>query len=360
MSEIEAAIKSSISSLPGSEASMSSAATDSASTESADTASTESTDSTTTDTDTTTTETAPTHGTTDVVDPAAAAASTEPRADPDSLEGLAQEMAGKRDNRIPHSRVTKIVENQVKKALAESEQKYARYNTPEFHNEQRAMQVADKNPEQFLRALVQVDPRYAELLQGSRLVGGTEDAGGDGTAGKKTAPAGDIEADIQLSDGTLAYSAEAQQRREDALIARMEAAFDKRMGERFKDVQPLVDERRQNELRREAGERVAGRIERARKWPGFNENAEAIAAKVNEATKRGEFMDLHDAYIEVVIPKFRTDEATTRAKVVAEMNKQAAAAGRVGPSGGSVVKETTASDEDPITAAIKDSIKGLK
>lgn len=362
---IESAISSSIASLPGSDASTSSSAS------SSDSSSPDTSTGDTTATDTTATDT-PVATTTDgqppaveTVDPnAAAAAAVDPNLDPDSLEGLAKEMAGKRDNRIPHSRVTKIVDNQVKKAVAQVEQKYARYNTPEFQNEQAAMKVADTNPEQFLQAIVKIDPRYADLLAGAKVLGGGGVVQSEVVEKKPVAAATaeNVEPDIQLSDGTLAYSAEAQQRREEALVARVtaqfEEQFEKRFGERFKDVEPIVAERRQSTMRREAEQRVEQRIEKATKWPGFNENKEAIGAAVMEATRRGEFLDLHDAYIQVVIPKFKADEAAQREKIVAEMNKAAAAAGRVGPAGGEAPKkEAAGSDDDAITAAIKESIR---
>jgi predicted nucleic acid-binding protein len=369
---IESAISSSIASLPGSEASLSG----SGGGESNDTG-----ESTAVDTGDSGESVVPGSGdgavaTGDgtVQTPAVAATDAVAVTSPadDSLDGLKAELAGKRDNRIPYSRVTKIVANAEKaaeaKVRAEVEAEVAPYRTVEFKNERAAARLADENPERYLQALAQVDPRYAELLQGAKVLGSAAPARGakpqqQAQGGAAARAVADVEPDIQLADGTLGFSAEATMRREaalkEAVREEMRELFDSTITERLKDVEPIVKERRVNALRAEAAERVSGRIAAAEKnWPGFGESKAAIGAYIDAATKRGEQVSLHDAYIAVVMPKYRTDEATMRAKIHAEMNKAASATSRVAPGAGvNKDEQAAASDDDPITAAIRSSIR---
>lgn len=283
----------------------------------------------------------------------------------DSLDTLKNELAGKRDNRIPYSRVTKIVENAEKKVRAEYEAEVAPYRTPEFQNGVRAMQLADEKPDKFLSALVQADPRYAELLAGAKFLAGGE---GAPAASSRTAPVevpeGSLDPDIQLADGTLGYSADTTKAVVQQAVAKVRAEmaeeFRAMLKEEMKGVEPLVTRERQAQMRGEAAERVSKRIAAAEKWPGFTENKEPIAEYINAATKRGERVDLHEAYIAVVMPKFRTDEATVRAKIVAEMNKAAGAATRVAPGPAKPAVVAADSSIDPVEAAIRESIASLK
>ncbi len=369
---ITAAINSSISSLPGADTSASSSSSSSsdAGSGSTDTGATGDTpaapvsDTPITDGDAVATPPA--------ADPAAVAAADKP-IDPvsppdDSLEAVTKELAGKRDNRIPHSRVSKIVENAVAKATKDTEAKYARYNTPEFQNEQVAMRVADEDPGTFLQAMAKADPRYAELLAGSKALGGAAAPAGKTPPAAAPVEIADVEPDIQLSDGTLGFSADASKKRETALRAEFKQRedalrdeFKQMLSESLAPVEPLVTRERREKLRGEAATRVAAGIERARReWPGFTEHQDAVAKVYTEATQRGETITLHDAYIKAVFPLMQADEAKVRAKIIAEMNRNADGSTRITPASQPKVELAGREDVDPITAAINASIAGLK
>lgn len=360
---IEAAITSSIASLPGSDASSggsssSSTAVADTSTDSGSSSSSSSSSATPiSDADASAAGTPAVAATEKPPVPAADVPVAEVGATPDAdtLDGIKAELAGKRDNRIPYSRVTKIVEAAEKKVRAEFEAEVAPYRTPEFQNGLAAMEVADQSPERFLQAMAQADPRYADLLTGSKALAGAGPAAGKAPAAAAAVPEGGMDPDIQLADGTLGFSAEVSQRREDAL----RAEFKEMLAESRKDVEPILSERRADALRHEAAGRVSQRIAKAEKWPGFTENREGIAEAITAATKRGEKLDLHDAYIQVVIPKFRADEAKVRAAVVADMNKDAAAATRISPASSAKVEGPSGGDVDPVEQAIRESIRGL-
>lgn len=293
-----------------------------------------------------------------------AVAPAAPTAAEETLETLTAELAGKRDNRIPYPRVKKIIDNQVKKAVTEVEQQYAQFRTPEFQNGITAMRVADENPAQFLAALAQADPRYAELLAGARVLAGAQQPQQQGRRQaqqpQQQPMQGDVEPDIQLSDGTLGYSADATRRLLAAERAKMEDAVLSRFEDRLKSLEPIEQEHRINTLRAEAAQRVSQQIAAAEQWPGFAESKELIAKAITDATKAGKVLSLQDAYIQVVIPKFRADENTVRQKVLSELKKAPAASSGAPGAGSKAATVNVVPGVDPVEAAIKASIAGIK
>lgn len=284
-----------------------------------------------------------------------------PEAKEETLDTLKEELAGKRDNRIPYSRMTKIVANQVRKAEEAVRTQYAQYETPEFQNGLQALRVADESPEQFIQALVQADPRYAELLAGSKVLGVQQAA----PAARQAAPqiGGDVQPDIQLSDGTLGYSAEATAKLLEQREARMSQQFDSMLKERLKGIEPIERAHKQSVLRQEAATAVQSKIRAAQQWPGFAENQQAIAQVVADATKQRKSMDLHEAYIQVVYGKMQSDKQAAETagyqKALAEINKKAKGASGLAPGSAAAqpVTPVVGGDVDPITAAIMDSIR---
>lgn len=357
MADLESVISSSISSLPGSDASSSSSSITSDTTPD-----TPSGDSMVMDDPAVADSTPPAADAAVTPPPAADAPPAPPVVPEDTLDSLKAELAGKRDNRIPYSRVTKIVEKAVETAKAaaraEVEAQVAHYRTPEFQNGLTAMRVADENPQQFLAALAQADSRYADLLAGSKLLGSP--AATPGRAQAKTSEPvveGDVEPDIQLSDGTLGYSADAIRK----LRAQDSARMEQLLNEKLKKFEPIEQDHRINRLRTEAATVVSAKIASAEKWPGFAEAKNEMAAAISAATQRGERLSLEEAYIQVAIPKmqqkYTTDEAAVRARVVADMNRVAAGATRVAPSAPAADASAGSSEGmDPIEAAIRASI----
>lgn len=272
----------------------------------------------------------------------------------DSLETVKAELAGKRDNRIPYSRVTKIVQNAEAKVKAEYEgrvtelqSKVQTYEAPEFQNSLRALELADQNPEQFIAALIKHDERYAKLLAGK-------------VAPAAPADTGNVDADIQLGDGTLGYSATAVNKLLQSAEARLQAAFDARL----KEFEPIREEHQTTQLRSRAAERVRTQLEEAATWPGFSDKqAQAdIAAHLKANPKDS----LHTAYIKVVVPKLQAagqaDETRIRQQIAEENRKAARASTGVAP-GAAAAASTAAiahAEEDPVKAAIAASIAGLK
>lgn len=261
----------------------------------------------------------------EVVEEEAPVAAEEPvvAAEPEVADLSAAELAGQT---IPVSR-HKAVLTKARKAGEALQAKLDALKwaeAPETQQKMQALDLADQNPEMFAEVLM-ADERFAPIFQ--RLVGGKAPVA---PAEVKSAPAAQAaptekpQPDVLYPDGSVGYSAGAQ-----------EALIEWRVNEAMKQmtgtVEPLLKsaaKTKENELiQAEFGKNVdrhRGIIEKARKtWPGYEKHEAEIKAYV--LAPGNERATLEDAYRAVVIPKFQTDEATMRAKLLAEMNKKPAA-----------------------------------
>lgn len=290
-----------------------------------------------------------------VADPAAPAADEDPFA---KEHGLTPKRPDNRENRIPYSQVKKIAENQVKKAQAEWDAKFAPDREKLTTYEQRVKQVdqiealMQTDGERFIRMLAAANPdmygRFAKVLEQQQ------------EAAQAAAPAQDDPQpapDLDLGDGRMTYSVEGMERR--MAWERRQAAkeIEGRLGERikpFEDQQKADAERRKAEA--EYNDRVAKvteRLEKARKWPGFTDNE----AEIREALKTNESFDLHDAYVSVVIPKMSADKTRVRQEVLAELKKAPTATAVASPQ--TPAANTVDPSVDPIEAIIRSAVRAI-
>lgn len=260
-----------------------------------------------------------------------------PDAEQDELALLGKK--GK-NNRIPYHRVEKIVANKVAKAqeearqaaLAEAQQRYAQYESPEFANVIRTVQELERqlgNPEQFLNTLSQ-DPRFAQLLRREAQAG---------------AQAQNFAPDVQLPDGSLGYSEDAFQR----LLDARDAAIERKIAERYR---PIQDSFEQAQYRNAALGKVNAQIADAQTWPGFNENREAIGAALNADVK----LTLEGAYRKVVFGKLSASRDDIRKEILAEINAKPKAVQPKPSAGAAPVSSNKGRDTEDI---IRQAIAGL-
>lgn len=266
----------------------------------------------------------------------------------DSFESLQNELAGKRDNRIPYNRVQRIVENarrkEADKVRGEIEQQYAQYRTPDFENTMRAWRMADENPRQFLEALASADPRYAELIAPA------PQSHAQRAAGQATGSTEKPEPDVLLSDGRLAYSADQTEKLAAWHAQQRVEELERRYAERFG---PIEQDYRVSKQVQSAYENVSNQLAEAEKWPGFSEAKADILAALQADRKLG----LKDAYIRVVIPKLQPSRDRMRQEILAELNAKPRAASGVIPSAATV---QSGAEPASIEDAIRQSIAGLK
>ena len=279
---------------------------------------------------TTETEETPTPSS-EVSSPAAAAAKAEAEATPkDEFEtkfGISKESTPGRENRIPYSRVTKIVGKAVSeaetKAKAEWEPKLkALTDENEGHKTYRTkveafekMMVGDQ--EKFIRMLYTL-PQYQQILSPLFIQPAAQ-------AQVEQVPVDDNmpQPDVQQADGTAVYSMEGLKKLNEwnRTQARTEtlAEVEKKFGPLYQSYETY---QREQELR----PIVQAQIQEAYTWPLFKENEAEITKVLADYPQAS----LEAAYRHVVVPKIQAQatavtadksklEKEMRAKILQEL-----------------------------------------
>ena len=266
--------------------------------------------------------------------------------DPDDFDTVEAErtdtLGRRRENSIPHSRVKAMIAKKERTIIAniakelgiskaEAELKFeditgalTEKNT-KFTEIESRVNVADtvgaimeQDDERFIRMLAQANPKYQRYLT-------VLDQPAVETK-QQTVDDPEPEPDYDLGDGRKTYSLEGLKKRDEWKERQLERKFDKKLSDRFSPIEQerqvrekqQQDEARVREIHTTAEKAVARTIERASKWPQFTEN-EAEIAKALDANPS---LELVDAYMQVVMPKFSTDRTTIRKELLAEINGQ--------------------------------------
>ncbi|MGD9685354.1 MAG: hypothetical protein AB7W16_29645 [Candidatus Obscuribacterales bacterium] len=267
--------------------------------------------------------------------------------------GLSEKTVTGRENRIPYSRVKKIIEKnerELKEKLSKElegqyKPKLSDFETKVKDYEDRLQkvgqfeQVMANDPQTFLGILSQI-PAYKPFFDYLNQVASAEkNPEKTATAATTTqVPTGDDPADPRpgpnktLADGSKVYDLEGHQalmdwyERRAARKAAEEAT--RRVNEELsKRLAPVEQEQRQRAEERQRQETltrnlaiVEKQLADARTWPMFNEHEEAIT-KALEADKT---LSLEGAYRQVVLPKLIENANSARTKVLTEMKRQPA------------------------------------
>jgi len=263
-------------------------------------------------------------------------------------DALLKDFSKKRNNRIPYARVEKIVAKAREEAKAAAaaelqalQERYSRYESPDFANLLESLRVANENPEAFLDALSQADQRYATLLQARREAAQQAHA---------TSRTDSIGPDVTFPDGSTGYSPEAFDRLLQSRIKAAEDALEQRFAQRFG---PIEDSWRQAQVRQQAVSRVQSQIADAETWPGFSENKEAIV----DALKSDRSLSLDGAYRKVVFGKLTASKDEVRKQVLAEINAKPKASQARVSSGAAPTHSGPQDTTDVIKSALRE--KGL-
>src|SRR5579862_2503792 len=292
----------------------------------------------------------------------------------------------KRENRIPHKDVTRIVKTAEKRLAAlvlgkdpdatkpfadQVKQHIARI--PELETKVKAYeeevvpmrtlgQVMATDGEKFLKILESAYPQiYGALLK--KPVVPKEEPKPDFS----TMP----EPDYKLPDGSMTYSLEGNKKlmewNNQQLIAKLRAEAKAEVEATNK---PLTD--RINALKEleASNQRVATKVAQAREWPGFTANEADIVAVVNKATAERRQITLEAAYAQVMDTKLKAAESAKevnrealRQEIIKEI-KAAPVSTAVTPSttDTKLVEPITEADggDDPISAAIRKAVRERK
>ena len=235
----------------------------------------------------------------------AIAAVTDPaKPEPDEFEkkfGIPAQSATGRENRIPYSRVKKIIEKREKDLEASYTPKITEYETKVKDYEGRLEKVAQfekflrEKPQEFIEMLRGL-PQYQSVLSPQAPAVETKPA---------EVPDDMPQPDSQMPDGTLVYSMEGLKalNQWNRVQARKEV-----MEEVQKVYGPIQQEWQAQQQLQQMVPVIQGQIAEARKWEKFNEN-EADIVKALQADSR---LSLEGAYRQVVVPKLTTDRDKLR------------------------------------------------
>jgi hypothetical protein len=254
--------------------------------------------------------------------------------DEDDFSKIPEKDAQGRTNRIPHTRVKKMVETAGKKAVEtftktthEPLVNEVNVYRDRFAKIEQVEQTMFNKPPQMLDILLTI-PGYKEELE--RRFG---TAAGGGEAARAGADDPEPGPDVKNADGTPAgYSQEGLKALRDWDRRQAVKLAEERLGSRikpFEDREKTAQQQREEQARRGAG--VANELEQATKWDNFVENAEEILkvitednnqAMAAERARRGTGKLKHtllSAYHQVVHAKMSADRARVREEILKEM-----------------------------------------
>lgn len=287
-------------------------------------------------------------------EPAAEPAPSEPVGEIDSLlhaEGFTEpRRQDGRENRIPYSKVKKIIENGLKKGRTEwdTTKSQLERERDEYRTYVESFRTALSGDEKaFLSEVAKVDPRYARFLA-------------EQAAPPQPQATQMPEPDVPLPDGGRTYSVEGLQKLiEWAVDAKMLPKVEERLQPLTAREQERQQQIAQQRLEQETRQKVGQSIAEAQSWPLFGplaadgsltEFQSAVLAELkadsDRAAKAGTrpTMTLRQAYLEVYAKQQEPDKI--RERVLAELKSA--------PKSTSVGRATTDAPKAPGPVSIQD------
>jgi hypothetical protein len=279
--------------------------------------------------------------------------------------GLAAPKPGQRDNRIPYSRIRKIVANaktkwsekltgEHKAALTERDTKVQEFDTRDKNIEQ----FISNDPEGYINLLANLYPQHYK-----KFVGGGEPKEDPAVARAKADP--EPQVDIKYDDGSYGYSPEQfakvreWDRREAARVAKEQTT--KEFNERFG---PIEKEYKATQQTHEDTQRVRGHIGKLREqWGPEVIDDPKVQADIVAYMDANPKVTLVAAAREIVngrrateLLKLRADRNTMRADLIKELKGAPRAAARAPVAS---VRSDAGADET-YEQIIRDSMKGIQ
>lgn len=248
-----------------------------------------------------------------------------PAEDPFSKEhGIAPQMSGGRENRIPYSRVKSIVEKAQKKAVEAKDVELTTVKQTVQRHEATLKNVAEfeklmgSKHIDFLKQLAIKVPGYAEILA-PVLNPQQQKPDGEPAAVDDGMPL----PDQALPDGSKVYSDKGLRQLLDWNAKQAVERATTQIAERYKPIETAWEaQQRMLELQ----PKVEAQITEARTWPQFTENEQDIV----KALQEDQSLSLEGAYRKVVFPKLKVSRETMRAQLMDEINKTPASTGLPG------------------------------
>ena len=288
----------------------------------------------------------------------AATAEAAPPDDEAELGSLEKELVEK-DQRlsrssIPSSRHQAVLtrnRRQHEAALAEISAKYEKVKQFENYdqNRLRALEIAEQDPDRFLEILQGI-PEYKTRFDGWRQ-----------PTSQPAAPAAPaLEApkpDVLLSDGTLAYSAEGQEKVIEYRLAKQAEAFEQKIAALQGTVKPVLEQHQSRIELEKAFVRTKPIIDNARAtWEGFSDNE----GEIQQVWRANPRLTLEGAYQAVMIPKLKADKTKLAAEIKADLIKEMNAASKGSSMVRGVLPEvapTAGNTDGEIDAIIRNAVR---
>lgn len=289
----------------------------------------------------------------------------------DKKHGLQAQIGG-RENRIPYSRVKKIVEKAIadrrKEVEGEFTPKVSEYETKVKGYEERLARVDQfekimvNDPDKFLNMLSTV-PAYRDFFRAIEQAFSPQSQTPAAPQEVK-APVGEAmpEPDQPLPDGTRVYSMDGLKSLLEWHGKTVESKVTKQVEDRYK---PIEAEWQTNQRIQAVIPQIQAQIADARTWDNFTEN-EAEIVKVLQGDRN---ISLERAYQKVVLPKMQAawaekektlaaDRNKVREEVLAELKK--APRSTSAPSTGSKPVASTSNEPRSLEDIIAEQVKTLK
>jgi hypothetical protein len=281
--------------------------------------------------------------------------------------GISAQSVTGRENRIPYSRVKKIVEKNERDTIArvtkELETKFAG-GSPEIQTQLKEYETLSSKVNEFEQTMVN-DPRthlgrlatlpaYKEFFEAVNKAFETPAAGAG--AAKPVDPNADMpQPDQPMPDGSRVYSMDGLKalmawqgkQVEDRVNKGWQASIDKRFG-------PIEQEWKSREQLARLVPEIDKQITEARKWPNFNELEPAVVKLLDADPNTTLESAYRQAYQAAVVPKLTADRNKIRSEVLAEIQKRpvaTASPSAARPKSAPVGPQKT---EDVITQALRD------
>ena len=270
----------------------------------------------------------------EVPSPAAQAAPRAPEDEFAKKHGLQPQLAGQRENRLPYSRVKKIVENAERKAIEPLTAKVAEFETRVKGYEDRLSEVGKfeslmvNDHMGFLTLLAERIPGYAEVLQYMAAAS----AQGKGEAPAEVQPPVDDgmpKPDYAMPDGSMVYSMDGLKARD---AWNRDQAKKEAMVEVDKKYGFITEERKAQQYHAGLSQQVNDQIAEAQTWPGWSQEVSDKVAALLASNPR---WNLERAYNAVMIPQLQsqiTAAQADRTKVRADVRKEVLAEIKKAPS----------------------------
>lgn len=272
--------------------------------------------------------------------------------------GLKAPIEGQRENRLPYSRVKKIVENARKKlldshtaALSEHETKYSEAQK-RLENMDAVDHLIETDPERYISMLAALHPeKYKRFLAGQAQA---SDAASRQASDAKLAAADPApKPDAKYEDGSVGYSPEGLQalldwqarQVEQRVTAKLDETYTKRFG-------PIEREWQMNRTQEQQLPVVRQQISGASKLWGKlfdddyakNDKSEILKVmRANDGEQGRPYLSFDACVAQVLLPSLHAAENTKRTSLIKEINARPKAATKHVPGATSGAKEVPAS-----------------